>query len=101
MVLDLVDADIAPLNLNGVNLEAIAIAGARRMVMNSQGTKLLVFSNNYTVGLTGGPLCPGGSSAMTVIDITPLRWSKPPPPEPPPRNLHHHAESACHCMRFR
>jgi len=69
-VLDLVNAVVATVDVNGVGLYGIPVPGARRMVMNSQGTKLLVFSDNYRFTPLGAPLCSDGSSAMTVIDVS-------------------------------
>ncbi len=63
-VLDLVNAVVATVNVNGVNVSAIPVPNARRIVMNSQATKLLVFSDNYVAP------CSDGTSALTVVDIS-------------------------------
>ena len=62
--LDLGNADFATVDVNGVDETVIPVPKAHRLVMNSAGTWLLVFSDNYTAP------CSDGSSAMTVINVS-------------------------------
>jgi hypothetical protein len=66
--------EVAVLDLTNVLIaNTISVPQAHRMVMNYEGTRLLVFSDHFIPSSSTSPTCttgPSGTSAVTVIDIS-------------------------------